>query len=94
MILYEEILNVQKKLAEARNEKKEVVLTENESVELAKILEKAQGKWIPSEDEMYKYNSNIMQIKEYQKNIKTTDLIPALLEEMDVYNEKYHNEED
>lgn len=94
MIFYEEILNVQKKLTEARNEKKEVVLTENESVELAKILEKAQGKWIPSEDELYKYNSNIMQIKEYQKSIKTTDLIPALVEEMNVYNEKYHNEED
>ena len=71
-----------------------MILTKEESNELAKILVKAQGKWIPSEDEMNNHNSNIMQIQEYQKSIKTTDLIPSLVAEMDAYNEKYHNEED
>lgn len=69
------------------------LLTEEECDDLLSILKPALGEFIPTREEYLEYKNNIELIKEYQKSIRTTDLIPDLLEKCQTYNEKYHKGE-
>ena len=84
---YENIYEIIGKLEECKP------LTEEECGDLVNILNDALGEFIPTRDEYLEYKQNIELIKEYQKSIKTTDLIPELLRKCDEYNDKYHKNE-
>jgi hypothetical protein len=68
-------------------------LTESERDELVNVVGNAMGKWIPTKEEMVEYNANVEDVKRYGQSIKTTDLIPPILEKMEDYNDKYHQGE-
>lgn len=84
---YDNIYEIIEKLKEYEN------LTEEECDDLVGILEPAIGEFIPTREEYIEYKCNLELIKEYQKSIKTTDLIPKLVERCKAFDDKYYKEE-
>ena len=65
-------------------------LTEEECDDLVSILKPALGKFIPTREEYLDYQDKCELVNEYRKSIRTTYKIPAILEEIQSYNDKYH----
>ncbi|EMS74007.1 hypothetical protein [Ruminiclostridium cellobioparum] len=90
MIDYKDVHSALQKLKEINIEYDDSLFTKDEIIALVDTLEGALGIWIPTNEEMIEYESNIELAKEYIKSINTTDLIPELHKKCKEYIEKYH----